>query len=374
MSLTSADTIEGFYDFSLFLLAPPIGMDGYHRCDYVIETEYGWTTNITLERVLEYPRAMMLLDTSHGGGFGSLLGDMSLGDTSGLSGGEGTGGLDFPLAQEDTSGGTGISTSFGLGNLGDLGSLTGLLDSFRMTTFSGLSNMKKSMANLGLDLVETPGMDLDADLLTSFSTVFIIAPTDEYNSTDIETLRDFTSNGGTLIIIGDNDDNANISALNPLLLSYGYFFQGSHSEENTTEIVTTSRLGAGIQSVWLGGGTYIMNNQSNAQVSLNGNSVILLDQSDPEIAIFGSSKIFMNKNLVKCNNTRLLYNLNQYLLRNTLTTATSLSENTTLYPVGESVYVNLYLTDINEEPVNDLFVAIVFIAVCSGHVGLCRKN
>ncbi|MDH4215129.1 MAG: DUF4350 domain-containing protein, partial [Candidatus Thorarchaeota archaeon] len=358
MSLTSAETIEGFYDFSLFLLAPPIGMDGYHRCDYVIETERGWTTNITLERVIEYPRAMMLLDTSHGGGFGSLLGNMSLGgDTSGLTSGEGTEGLEFPLAQEDTSGDTGISTSFGLG---DLGSLTELLDSFRMTTFSGLSNMKKSMASVGLDLVETPGMDLDADLLSSFSTVFIIAPTDEYNSTDIEILRDFTANGGTLIILGDNDDNANISALNPLLLTYGYFLLGSHSEENTTEIVTTSRLGAGIQSVWLGGGTYIMNNQSNAQVRLNGNSVVLLDQTAPELAIFSSSKIFMNKNLVRCNNSILLDNLNQYLLRNTLTTATSLSENTTLYPVGESIYVNLYLTDKNGNPVNDLFVAIVY--------------
>jgi hypothetical protein len=361
MSLTSTETIEGFYDFSLFLLVPPIGMDGYHKCDYVIETDLGWTTNITLERVIEYPRAMMLLDTSHGGGFGSLLGNMSLGaDTGGLTEGEGIGGIGSTLSQEDSSSSTGISMNFGLGDLGSLDSLTGLLDSLRMTTFSGLSNMKKSMASVGLDLVETPGMDLDADLLASFSTVFIIAPTDEYNSTDIEILREFSSNGGTLIILGDNDDNANISALNPLLLTYGYFFQGSHSEENTTEIVTTSRLGTSIQSVWLGSGTYIMNNQSNAQVRFNGNSVCLLDETNPEIAIFGSSKIFMNKNLVRCNNSILLDNLNQYLLRNTLTTATSLSENTTMYPVGQSVYVNLVLTDINGNPVNDLFVAIVY--------------
>ncbi len=361
MSLTHADTIEGFYDFSLFLLSPPIGMDGYHRCDYVIETDYGWTMNITLERVIKYPRAMMLLDTSHGGGFGSLLGDMSLGGNSGgLTGGEGTQGLEFPLAQEEGSGDAGISLDFNLGDLGSLDSLTGLLDSFRMTTFSGLSNMKKSMANVGLDLIETPGMNLDADLLISFSTVFIIAPTDEYNSTDIDILREFTAGGGTLVILGDNDDNANISALNPLLMTYGYFFEGSHSEENTTEIEATSLLGAGLQSVWLGGGTFIMNNQSNAQVRLNGNSVAVLDQTVPEIAIFGSSRIFMNKNLAKCNNSMLLDNLNQYLLRNTLTTSTSLSENTTMYPVGESVYVNLVLKDINGNPVNDLFVAIVY--------------
>ena len=361
MSLTHADTIEGFYDFSLFLLSPPIGMDGYHRCDYVIDTDYGWTMNITLERVIEYPRAMMLLDTSHGGGFGSLLGDMSLGgDSGGLTGSEGTQGLEFSLAQEEGSGNTGISMDFDLGNLGSLDSLTGLLDSFRMTTFSGLSNMKKSMANVGLDLIETPGMDLDADLLISFSTVFIIAPTAEYNSTDIDILRNFTEGGGTLVILGDNDDNANISALNPLLMTYGYFFEGSHSKENTTEIAATSRLGTGLQSVWLGGGTFIMNNQSNAQVRLNGNSVVVLDQTDPEIVIFGSSKIFMNKNLVKCNNSMLLDNLNQYLLRNTLTTSTSLSENTTMYPVGESVYLNLVLSDVDGNPVNDLFVAIVY--------------
>ncbi|TFH08092.1 MAG: hypothetical protein E4H14_07135 [Candidatus Thorarchaeota archaeon] len=169
MSLTQADTIEGFYEFSVFLMAPPIGVDGYHRCDYVIETEYGWSTNITLERVLEYPRAMMLFDTSHGGGFGSLLGDTGFGDISGLSGGNETSGLDFPLAQEEEgSADPGMSMDFNLGDLGSLDSLTGLFDSFRMTTFSGFSNMKKVMANVGLDLIETPGMELDADLLAQF--------------------------------------------------------------------------------------------------------------------------------------------------------------------------------------------------------------
>ncbi|TFH08091.1 MAG: hypothetical protein E4H14_07130 [Candidatus Thorarchaeota archaeon] len=135
---------------------------------------------------------------------------------------------------------------------------------------------------------------------------------------------------------------------------------GTHSEENTTNIVTTSRLGAGIQSVWLGGGTYVMNNQSNAQMRLNGNSVAILDQTNPELAIFGSSTIFMNKNLVKCNNSMLLDNLNQYLLRNTLSTSTSLAENTTMYPYDKSVYLNLYLTDVNGNPVDNLFVAIVY--------------
>ncbi|MHA2077257.1 MAG: S8 family serine peptidase [Candidatus Thorarchaeota archaeon] len=361
MSLTSADTIEGFYDFSLFVLAPPIGVDGYHRCDYVLETEFGWTTNITLERVLEYPRAMMLLDTSHGGGFGSLLGDAGgFGDVGGLPGGNDTG-LSFPLAQEDPpqddlTGGL----DFSLNDLGSLDSLTGLFDSFRMTTFSGLSIMDHTMAEVGLDLIETPGMDLDSGLLAQFSTVFVIAPTEEFNATDIETLRDFTNNGGTLIVLGDNDDNANTTILNPLLLEYGYYLQDSHSEENTTDVVTSSLFGTGLECIWLGGGTYVMNNQSNAQARLNGNSVAILDDSEPDIAIFGSSKIFMNKNLVKCNNSLLLDNLNLYLLRNTLTTETSLSENTTLYEAGRSVYVNLVLTDYYGDPVDDLFVAIAY--------------
>jgi hypothetical protein len=112
--------------------------------------------------------------------------------------------------------------------------------------------------------------------------------------------------------------------------------------------------------MWLGGGTYIMNNQSNAQVRLNGNSVVMLDDTEPDIAIFGSSKIFMNKNLEKCNNSLLLDNLYEYLLRNTLTTQTSLSENTTLYEAGKSVYVNLELEDYYGNPVDDLLVAIAY--------------
>ena len=359
VSLTAADTIEGFYDFSLFLLSPPIGMDGYHRCDYVLETEYGWSTNITLERVLRYPRAMMLFDTSHGGGFGSLLGDTGgFGNTGNLTGE--TGGLGLPLAQEGGSSQSDMLTGFSLNDLGSLDSLTGLFDAFRMTTFSGLSNMKKTMAEVGLDLVETPGMELDSDLLTTFSTVFIIAPTEEFNQTEIDTLREFSSNGGTLVILGDNNDNANITVLNPLLMEYGYYLDGTHDEENTTEIVTSTILGHGLESIWLGGGTYIMNNQSLANARLNGKSVVLLDTTDPELAIFGSSKIFMNKNLVKCNNSMLLDNLNQYLLRNTLTTSTSLSENTSYYEAGKSVYVNLEISDYYGNPVNDLFVAIAY--------------
>ncbi len=360
MSLTAAETIEGFYDFSLFLLAPPIGMDGYHRCDYVLDTEYGWSTNITLERVLKYPRAMMLFDTSHGGGFGSLLGDTGgFGGTGNLTGGD-SGGIGFPLAQEEDSGDADMLTGFSLNDLSSLDSLTSLFDAFRMTTFSGLSNMKKSMAEVGLDLIETPGMELDSGLLSTFSTVFIIAPTEEFNQTEIDTLREFSENGGTIVILGDNDDNANRTALNPLLLEYGYYLYGSHDQDNTTDIVRTTLLGLDLECIWLGGGTYIMNNQSNANARLNGNSVVMLDTTDPEIAIFGSSKIFMNKNLMKCNNSKLLDNLKEYLLRNTLTTSTSLSENTTYYQAGRSVYVNLELEDYYGNSVNDLFVAIAY--------------
>jgi hypothetical protein len=124
--------------------------------------------------------------------------------------------------------------------------------------------------------------------------------------------------------------------------------------------MTTTPLGLNLESIWLGGGTYVMNNQSNANARLNGNSVVMLDTTDPELAIFGSSKIFMNKNLVKCNNSMLLDNLNEFLLRNTLSASTSLSENTSYYQAGLSVYVNLELTDYDGNPVNDLFVAIAY--------------
>ncbi|MFW9799750.1 MAG: hypothetical protein ACFFD9_04905, partial [Candidatus Thorarchaeota archaeon] len=359
VTLQSADSVEGYYNFSLFLLAPPIMMDGYHRCDYVIETEHGWTSNITLERDIEYPRAMLLLDTSHGGGlsfFGGLDGDIG-GGFGGDIGGDG--GFPIALAQDEDDGPS-LEGGFNLGDLGDLGSLTSLLDAFRMTTFSGLSSLKKSMAGRGLDLVETPGMPLDEDLLIQFSGVLIFSPTEEFNSTDAEILSDYTAEGGKLIIFGDSEDRANLTVLNQLLAPYGYSMQGEHSKENTTDIVTSSLLGAGLESIWLGGGTYILENQSFASAFLDGKPVVLLDQSRPQLALFGSSRIFMNKNLVKNNNSMLLDNLNEYLLLNTLTGVASLSENTTRYQTGLSVFLNLHVKDYDGRPVDDLFVAIVF--------------
>lgn len=356
-TLPSEDNIVGYYDFSLFLLAPPITVDGYHQCDYVIETEAGWSTNITLELVLTYPRAMMLLDTSHGGGLGSLFGGSDFGGGMSVDTG-----MSFPLAQEDqgTDDDVGMGFDISLSNLDSLGLLTSLLDEFRLTTFSGLSQMKKQMAEVGLDLIETPGMALDEGLLEVFSTVFIIGSTEEYNATEIQILRDFTSGGGRLVVFGDTDDKINHTAINPLLSEYGYFLFGSHEIENTTNIVSGSVLGTGVDIVWLGGGSYIMNNQSMASVRVNGNTAALVDASDPEIVLFGSSRIFMNKNLKKCNNTILLANLNEFLLTNTLTTRTSLSEPTNLYPAGKSVYVNLELEDYFGNPVDDLFVAVAY--------------
>ncbi|MHA2378955.1 MAG: S8 family serine peptidase [Candidatus Thorarchaeota archaeon] len=357
VTLPSVNSVDGYYNFSLFLLAPPIMMDGYRRCDYVIVTEQGWTSNVTLERVIEYPRAMLLLDTSHGGGLG-FMGD--LGDIGGGLG-EDTGGGGFPIAlAQDSDDGPSLEGGFNLGDLGDLGSLMGLLDAFRMTTFSGLSDLKKSMAARGLDLVETPGMPLDKDLLTQFSAVVMFAPSEEFNSTDVETMREYTADGGKLVIFGDHDDRANTTILNQLLGPYGYSMQGKHIEDNTTNIVTSSLFGVGVDSIWLGEGTYILENQSLACAFLDGKPVVLLDRTRPELALFGSSRIFMNKNLGRCNNSILLDNLNDYLLLNTLSGVASLSENTTIYQTGVSVYLNLHVTDYHGQPANDLFVAIVF--------------
>ncbi|MHA1576536.1 MAG: S8 family serine peptidase, partial [Candidatus Thorarchaeota archaeon] len=348
VTLTSMDSVTGFYNFSLFLMAPPISMDGYHRCDYIIQTDLGWTTNVTLERIIQYPRAMILLDTSHGGGFGSMFGDIGgLGDAGGdLDIGGGGGGFpSFPLAQDDPADPLGSDI-----DIGDIGSISDLMSSFRMTTFSGLSELKRLMGDKGLQLVETPGMALDAGLMSQFSAIFMFNPTEEFNSTDRELIRNYTSSGGKLVLFGDYEDKANLTVINGLLSEYGYQMSGKHEEENTTDIVLGSTLGMGVDSVWLGGGTFILNNQSQASVLLNGNPVVLMDESPPEITMFGSSEIFMNKNLVKCNNSILFDNLIEYLLQNTLTCTTNLAENTTRYPVGKSVYLNLDVVDYFGDP------------------------
>ena len=248
----------------------------------------------------------------------------------------------------------------GLGGIGDLSSLTDLLDSMRLTTFSGLSTMKSRMAESNIEILEMPGTGLSGTFSSLVAAVMIFAPTEEFNSTDIETYRDFSGSGGKLIVFGDKDGRANLTALNPLLLTYGYYMDGGHDEENTTEIVPGSILGKGMDSMWLGGGTYIYNNQSGASVTLNGKPVVLVDDSPPDLVLFGSSKIFMNDNIPKCNNSILLDNLIEYLLQNTLTCTTSLAENTTRYPVGRSIYLNLNVVDYHGQPVNDLFIAIAF--------------
>jgi len=341
ITLPAEDSVEGYYNFSLFLFVPSITPDGYHRCDYQIYTDDGWTANITLERRLQYPRAMMLMDTSHGGGL-----------SFGLTG-------QSELSSTQTSGDS-VGLSLGLASLSDLSSISDLLEQMRLTTFSGLSEMKRSMALRGLDLIETPGVSPTAELLSQFSTIFIVSPSKEFNSTEIDLMRNFTADGGRLVIFGDYEGRANLTALNLLLSPYGYVMSGKHTEENTSEIVQSSPLGHGLEYVWLGGGTYVLNNQSNSAVTLHSMPVVLVDQSPPDLVLFGSSRIFMNKNLPKCNNTLLLDNLNEYLLANTLTCTTSLAENTTSYPVGRSVYINLRVSDYEGNPVNNLTIFIAF--------------
>lgn len=356
-SLPESENVKGYYNFSLFSLAPPIMMDGYHRCDYVVEAETGWSQNTTLETLIHYPKAMMLYDTSHGGGF-SLGGGLGggLGGTSDLDMGDG---MSFPLAQESNEtedDGEAIS----IGGLDNLGSIDELMAQFRMTTFSGLSEMDEKMAEQGLDLIETPGMELDANLLTQFAAVIIAAPSEGFNSTEISILRNFTGDGGKLIILGDHEDRNNITGLNSLLEPYGYSLTGKHTQENTTEIVHSSPLSPNIESIYLEEGAFIENNHSMAAATVGGRPVVLLDSTSPELVLFGSSRLFMNKNLEKNNNSILLDNLNEYLLKDTLNGVATLSENQTSYPTGKSVYLNLYITDHQGRPVNDLTVAVAF--------------
>lgn len=356
-SLPESKNVEGYYNFSLFLLAPAIMMDGYHRCDYVVEAETGWSQNTTMETIIQYPKAMMLFDTSHGGGF-SLGGGLGggLGGSTDMNMGNG---MSFPLAQESNNDGEG-ATGISIGGLGGLGDIDELMAEIRMTTFSGFSSMDEQMAQQGLDLVETPGMELDADLLTQFAALVVVAPSEGFNSTEISLLRNFTADGGKLLIFGDHEDRNNMTGLNSLLEPYGYSLAGKHTSENTTEIISRSPLSTNVESIYLGEGAFIENNHSLAAATVGGRPVILLDSSPPELALFGSSRIFMNKNLKKNNNTLLLGNLNEYLLKDTLTGVASLSENRTSYPTGKSVYLNLHLTNHEGEPVNDLTVAVAF--------------
>lgn len=359
VTLTPAESVQGYYNFSLMLLAPMINMDGYHYCDYVINTEAGWTANVSLRTTLKYARSMVLLDTTHGSGIGSMLGGESTDvSTSGGSDDIG-GGIGFPLAEDDSGGTDGMGGLSSLSDIDSLSSLSDVMESFRLTTFSGLSELDARMAERYVDLVEFPGVALSSDILQLFSGVMIVRPTKEFNSTERSLLRDFTKDGGRIIIMGDYDGRTNLTAINPLLSEYGYIMNGTYDTENTTEIVTDSSLGMGLESVWLGGGTYILNNQSFGQVMLNGKPVVLLDQAS-HLALFGSSRIFMNKHLPKCNNTILLDNLVTYLLENSLVCTTRLAENTTRYPVGRSVFLNLEVEDVGGNPVDDLTVVIIF--------------
>ncbi|MHA1741066.1 MAG: S8 family serine peptidase [Candidatus Thorarchaeota archaeon] len=362
VTLTPSDNVQGYYNFSLVLFVPVIAMDGYFSCDYVIHTEHGWSASVTLGTTIRYARAMVFLDSTHGGGLGALGGFSagnetpmaSMGGDGGFGGG---GGIGFPLAADDTdTSGSSISG----GDIGSVSESEGFLESIRLTTFSGLSTLKTTMAERLVDLVEFPGVTPTEDLLMLFSGYMIIRPLKEFNSTEIDLIRDFSASGGKLIVFGDSPDRANITAINLLLAPYGYAMNGTVTAENTTEIVDDSRLGQGLECVWLGGGTYILNNQSLGQVMWEGRPVVLLDDSPPEIALFGSSRLFMNKYLPHCNNTLLLDNLIEFLLDNTLTCTTTLAENTTHYPVGRSVFINLQILDYHGNPVNDLTVVVIF--------------
>ncbi|MCF2136657.1 MAG: S8 family serine peptidase [Candidatus Thorarchaeota archaeon] len=365
ITLTPMKSVQGYYNFSLMLFAPLIGMDGYHHADYVINTEQGWSDNITLDATLVYARSLVFLETTHGSGLGAMMGD-SFGGGGDLSGGGGLGGGGmggfpggggFPLA-EDSSDSSGLAGGMS-GDLGSLSSIGAFMESFRMTTFSGLSELDRRMADQKVDLIEFPGVSLSSDLLMLFSGILIIRPTKEFNSTERGLLTNFTDDGGKIIIMGDNGDRANLTALNYLLGDYGYVMNGTHDAENTTEIVSDSLLGAGVDSVWLGGGTYILNNQSFGQIMLHGRPVVLLDPYS-QLALFGSSRIFLNDHLPECNNSILLDNLITFLLDNTLTCTTRLAENTTHYPVGRSVFLNLEVHDVTGGPVDDLTVFIIF--------------
>ncbi|MHA1839464.1 MAG: DUF4350 domain-containing protein, partial [Candidatus Ranarchaeia archaeon] len=312
------------------IFVPPIIPAGLYYAVIKVSSAEGYQAQIPITLNITYPVATILFDTTH-----------NLGLT-----------MDTQLDESDS---------------------TGLLDAIierSDSIYTGYHSLYQLANAHQINLVEIPQQEaLNSSLLENFDGIIIADPEKPLSTNETNALSQFLSNGRKVILLLNQPPDSNLNSYNDFLTAFGVQAFGKINQSSQTYTNADSPYA-----------DYLIKNISQITVE-KGVALVVFDQDikpsirvgdDPflvyspaqtygDLIVLGSAETFSDKHISELDNARLASNIMEFLKRTQLKlTATILDGNNSKFYAGEKVYIELYITDINDAPINNLTVYCAF--------------
>ena len=269
--------------FQLMIIIPAFLAADTYIADIRFSANDGWTTTIRLRVDVIYPKALILFDAAH----------------------------NLALNITDTE---------NLANL-DLEELFEAFDEMSDSILTGYSRVRDLFASASLNLMELPySMELNSTILSAFDGLLICDPEQAFSTTEALNMSQYIADGFKVLILPDNADETNHTALNQLLFNHDIQLAGPVAVSNTTDLLSTSPFTRGIERISVGNGTTLqLGGSAEAFAWVNGTPVGAYQHSSHrELYVFGCSAAFSNGYIKRFDNEEFANKTIHYLFRKTV--------------------------------------------------------
>ena len=213
------------------------------------------------------------------------------------------------------------------------------------------------------------GGTITAKYLSYYDCIIICDPERGYNATELEALKDYVNEGGTLFVLAENSEDCNTTSLNSIINGFGVNITQNYTDgilyENLTTVFHT--ITQSIEGIEL---SDAVNISVAGKARLLTNHLALINSSDDtnsKLLVVGDSDLFAIEYLYSQNNSQFAINCFQWLMSTTIKMQVRIYSNITSESIhlGEKVHISINILIPNaSKPVSTeasiLAAAIVF--------------
>ncbi len=193
----------------------------------------------------------------------------------------------------------------------------------------GYSRLRDLFASAQLNLIELPfSIELNATILSAFDGLLLCDPEKGFGTYETANVSQYITNGFKVLILADNADETNHTALNLLLANHDIQLAEPVTVSYTTDLLSTSPFTRGVGRITTGNGTTLqLGGSVEAFAWVNGTPVGAYQQADNrELYVFGCSTAFTNGYIYQFDNQKFANKTIHHLFRKTV--------EITIYPTG----------------------------------------
>jgi subtilisin family serine protease len=271
--------------FQISFIVPTFLEAGPYYGNLLLRASDGWQFTLPFVVNVTYPEAVILFDSIHNQG------------------------LDFANLDE-----------LDFSNL-DFEELLSLFDEIGDTILTGYTRLRELFAASQLNLVDIPLIsEINSTVLQIFDGLILCDPERGFTRDETVAISEFINAGFRVMILADNPDSSNHTALNHLLLNQSIQVGGTVTGNNTTELHPSTPFTSGVNSITTVDGTVITTTGTAQTFAwVNGTDFgVYLNDDNKELYVLGCSMIFSNSRIHEYDNFRLVNQTIQHLFRKTV--------------------------------------------------------